>query len=260
MVTVFDIAEKIEKVAPQNLKEDFDNVGLLFGRSDKEVKRVLLSLDSTEETVDEAIEKGADLIICHHPLIFNPLKAITSEDALGRSLIKLGKNDISVYSAHTNLDKAKGGLNDLFLKKLSLTASENLEGDGAEDGIGRISLCETTLFEMIKRVKDAFDLPVVRYSGNDGEIKKIAVCTGSGRSLVSECIRKKCDLYITGELHHSDINELLADKVSYIEVTHFDSEVIVTELFSDIISKNFPEVEILIFKEENKIKNFFTKT
>lgn len=256
MVKVFDIKEKIEALAPTCLKEDFDNVGLLFGRCDKEVKKVLLSLDATEETVKEAVEKGVDLIICHHPLIFNPVYSITSEDALGRSLLMLGQNDISVYSAHTNLDKAKGGLNDLFLKKLSLPFSENLEGDGAEDGIGRISLCDTTLFKMIKRVKEAFNLPAVRYAGEDGEFKKIAICTGSGRSLVSECIRKKCDLYITGELHHSDINDLLDNNISYIEVTHFDSEVIVTEIFSGLIKENFPAVEILISGEKNKLKIF----
>ncbi len=256
MVRVSDIANAIESLAPKNLKEDFDNVGLLFGKNEKEVKRVLIALDATEETINEAAKVGADMIVCHHPLIFNPPKSITDSDTLGRSLLALGRADISLYSAHTNLDKAKGGLNDLFIKKLNLTSSENLDGDGAEDGIGRICLCDTTLFEMIKRVKEAFNLPIVRYAGLDRAIGKIAVSTGNGRSLTGECIRKKCDLYITGELHLADTNELLASGVSYIEVPHFDSEIICRELFSDLIKKDFPSLEILFSSEENKIKNF----
>lgn len=253
MTKVCDIVKEIEKTAPKHLAEDFDNVGLLLGDSDAEVKKVLLCLDADENTAIEGAKKGVDMIISHHPLIFNPIKTLEFSKSQSKCMKTLIKSDIAVYSAHTNMDIAKGGLNDLFAEKLSL----EVIGDLAEGEIACGRICEDnlTMAEMIERVKKAYNLSSVRYSGSlDKKIKRIALCTGSGRGLTADAINKKADLYITGDLTYSDVRNLLENGVSYIEVEHFTSEISVTEIFKGIIEKAFPDVEILISEEENAVK------
>ena len=253
MTKVCDIIKELEKVAPVHLAEDFDNVGLLLGDYEAEVKKVLLCLDVDEFTAKEAKEKGADMIISHHPLIFHPIKSLEYSSSAARCIKTLIKSDIAVYSAHTNMDIAKGGLNDLFCDKLSIEVIGDLaEGEFA---CGRICETDITMTEMIERVKKAYNLSSVRYSGNlDNKVKRIAICSGSGRGLVADAVREKADLYITGDLTYSDIRNLLENGISYIEVEHFTSEISVTEIFEDIIKKAFPDVEILISEEKNVVK------
>lgn len=127
MVKVQDVMECIETLAPTHLAESWDNVGLMVGRRDQVVTNVLTVLDVTESAIEEAIEKNCNLIVSHHPLIFKGLKQITSDTVLGRMIARLVKSDIAVYSAHTNLDIAKGGLNDLAAVQLGLGSVEGLE-------------------------------------------------------------------------------------------------------------------------------------
>ena len=129
MIKVRDIFDKLREIAPLEYQMGFDNSGFLLGRADSEVERVLLSLDVTEKVVDEAIELGAQLIVSHHPLIFSPLKSIRDE-----KLLKLAENGISVISMHTNLDIAKGGVNDVLLRLLGATGDEVLD----DEGCGRV--------------------------------------------------------------------------------------------------------------------------
>ena len=193
MTKVSDIIKVMEKFAPSELKEDFDNVGLLIGKEDGKVRKVLLALDVDESVALEAIEFGADLIICHHPLIFDGLKSIAEKNFVERTAALLIENKIALYAMHTNLDIVKGGLNDLFAKKLGLKVKSAL----ADDGCGRICSVKTTLSELAEKVKAEFFLPYIRYSGN-GErvIKKVALCTGGGRSFVDDVIESGADVYI----------------------------------------------------------------
>ncbi len=255
MTKVSDIVKELEKTAPTHLAEDFDNVGLLLGDSDAEVKKVLLCLDADELTAKEAEIKGADMIISHHPLIFHPIKSLEYSKSAARCMKTLIKSDIAVYSAHTNMDIAEGGLNDLFCKKLSLKATDDLAESDGERACGRICDGDFMLSELALKVKEAFCLPFVRYSGEDDKkIKKIAICSGSGRGLVDDAVRHKADVYITGDLTYSDIRLLREERCSYIEVEHFVSEIFVTEIFREVIESAFPEVEIMISEEKNVIK------
>ncbi len=255
MTKVKDIIKEIEKIAPVDLAEDFDNVGLLLGDGEAEVKKVLLCLDADENTAKEGAKKGVDMIISHHPLIFHPLKNLDFSNSASRCMKTLIKSDIAVYSAHTNMDTAEGGLNDLFCEKLSLEIIEDLSDSGKAKSCGRICKTDLTLEEMIERVKKVYNLPCVRYAGClDKKIRKVALCSGSGRGLTEDAIRKNADLYITGDLTYSDIKNLSENGVSYIEVEHFTSEVSVTEIFKSIIGKAFPEIEILISEEQNVVK------
>ncbi|MBQ2941128.1 MAG: Nif3-like dinuclear metal center hexameric protein [Clostridia bacterium] len=255
MTKVKDIISEIEKVAPASFAEDFDNVGLLLGDCEAEVKKVLLCLDADENTAKEAAAKGADMIISHHPLIFHPLKDLCFLKSAGRCMKTLIKSDIAVYSAHTNMDIAEGGLNDLVAKKLSLKVISDLAFGEKERTCGRICEADMALGELADRVKESYKLPYVRYAGDEKRmIKTVAVCSGSGRGLTDDVIKRGADVYITGDLTYSDIRNLSENGVSYIEVGHFDSEISVTEIFKGIIEKSFPDIEILISEEENIVK------
>lgn len=255
MTKVKEIISKFEKTAPHHLAEGFDNVGLLLGDYGAEVKKVLLCLDADEFTAKEAEIKGADMIISHHPLIFHPIKSLEYSKSEARCMRTLIKSDIAVYSAHTNMDIAEGGLNDLFCRKLELEVVGDLALSDNEKACGRICKGNYTLSELTAKVKEVFNLPYIRYAGDKGKkINKIAVCSGSGRGLVEDAIREKADVYITGDLTYSDIRHLRDENCAYIEVEHFTSEIFVTEIFKEIIEKAFPDVEILVSEETNIVK------
>ncbi len=255
MTKVKDIISEIEKVAPAFLAEDFDNVGLLLGDDEAEVKRVLLCLDADENTANEAAVKGADIIISHHPLIFHPLKDLNFSKSAGRCMKTLIKSDIAVYSAHTNMDIAEDGLNDLVAKKLSLKVVSDLAYGEKMRTCGRICEADESFGELIKRVKESYNLPYVRYAGDENRnVKTVAICSGSGRGLTDDVIKRGADVYITGDLTYSDIRNLSENGVAYIEISHFDSEISVTEIFKEIIERAFSEVDILISEEKNIIK------
>ena len=137
---IADVIRRIESYAPTSLAESYDNVGLLFGDNMREITSALLTLDVDIDVAHEAAEYGANLIVSHHPLIFNPIKTITADSAVGRCLLFLAENKISVYSAHTNLDSAEGGLCDLMAAMIGIeNTSPVLPGTGGE-GLGRVGL------------------------------------------------------------------------------------------------------------------------
>ncbi len=251
MVKVSDIARLMEEFAPLDLACDFDNVGLLVGRKDKVVKKILLALDADENTINEAVMEGADMIISHHPVIFNPIKRVNEEDSVGRGLLSAIRQDIAIYSSHTNTDVAKGGLNDLFAEKLGLEVIESLEKINEDDGMGRILKGNMSIEEICLSLKKEYNLDFVKFTGDKKrKPKRIAICTGGGRSLVKEVIKNKCDLYISGDLHYSDIRELNFEGCDFIEIGHFDSEKCVKEIFEKLIKNAFPEISIIISKEK----------
>lgn len=251
MVKASDIARLMEEFAPLNLACDFDNVGLLVGRKDKIVKKVLLALDADENTIKEAVYENADMIISHHPVIFKPIRSINDDDSSGRGLLLAIKEDIAIYSSHTNTDVAKGGLNDLFAEKLGLEVVETIEKINDEDGLGRICKGDISIEEICLILKKEYNLEFVKFTGDRRrKPERIAICTGGGRSLVKEVIKNKCDLYISGDLHYSDIRELNFEGCDFIEIGHFDSEVCVKEIFEKLIKNAFPEISIILSKEK----------
>ena len=143
MATVRDIFAQMDQWAPFETQMDFDNAGFLVGRGEREVRKILVSLDITEPVVDEAAEWGADLIVAHHPVIFHPVKRLTDETPTGRTLLALAERGIAAICAHTNLDAAQGGVNVCLAQALELTDLEQLHQDGVDRsgqpyGIGRV--------------------------------------------------------------------------------------------------------------------------
>ncbi len=246
------IVDFMEEIAPKEGAMEYDNVGLLLGRGEKEVTRVLTSLDCTLDVVREAKEKGCEVIVCHHPVMFGGVKKITDETKEGEMLLLAAENNIAIFAAHTNLDFAEGGLNDYFLEKIGYKATDTIE-----ENEGR--LFETggvTVGDLCEKIKKAFDVPCLRVAGDIKRESAVgAVCTGSGKSLLSEAL-EKADVYITGDMGHHEILTVLENDCAYIEISHYDSEKIAIELLQKKLSEKFGEIEVFQSKENKNPLTF----
>lgn len=251
MVKLIDITKFIETLFPPEYAEDFDNIGLLVGRCDKEVTKAVICLDSNKNVVREAAQIGAQLVITHHPVIFNPIKEITDSTDAGEMLVYALENKISIYSAHTNLDSAPCGLTDEVCKRLDLSPFDNLDGF-----LGR--LCKApeneTAKSLCKKIKKNFNIDKL-YSTftKDRKISTVAVCNGGGGGeLVQIAVSLGADVYISGDLKHHEVSALkVNDNINFIEMRHFDSEKIVTELLKQKLEEKFGDkLEIHVSKSE----------
>ena len=257
MKRVKDIIEIMEEFAPVNLKEDFDNVGLMVGDKEKEVKKVLLSLDCTLEVIEEAKEKNVDLIITHHPLLFKKPSTITTDTLVGKKIIDLIKNDINLYSSHTNLDSASGGLNETIVNILGYESKELIElnknARNSNEGLGRFIRLdeEIDLEELIRKVKEKLNINALKVVKASEKIKNIAVINGSGSSFFDMAYKKGADCIITGDTTYHFASDYKEMGVSIIDTGHFLSEWIV---FLEVINKlqdKLKDVEIIISKNSN---------
>lgn len=257
MKRVKDIIEIMEEFAPVNLKEDFDNVGLMVGDREKEVKKVLLSLDCTLEVIEEAKEKDVDLIITHHPLLFKKPSTITTDTLVGKKIIELIKNDINLYSSHTNLDSAGGGLNETIINILGYESKELIElnknARNSNEGLGRFIRLdeEIDLEDLIRKVKEKLNINALKVVKASEKVKNIAVINGSGSSFFDMAYKKGADCIITGDTTYHFASDYKEMGVSIIDTGHFLSEWIV---FLEVINKlqdKLKDVEIIISKNSN---------
>lgn len=248
----------LEKKYKPDLAEKWDNSGLILGRKEKKIYKILTCLDITNEIVKQAVNGRVDLIISHHPLIFSEIKKITGDTILGEKLLDLIENNIAVYSIHTNADSALGGLNDFILEKICLEGKKDIlfinENDNIA-GLGRSIVLkkEMNIQEIIKTIKEKLGLKFLRISGeNNKNIKKIAVLTGSGGSLIPY-LKKDIDLYITGDLKHHETLDGIEAGYTLIDLGHYESEIIFSELMEKDL-KNFFDGEVLKAVENQVFK------
>lgn len=251
MTKLLEITSYLEECFPPEYAEDFDNIGLLAGRCEKDVKKVLLCLDCNKNVVREAAELGAQLIITHHPVIFNPIKSITDANDFGEMLVSAIESGISIYSAHTNLDSAPGGITDTVAKLLGLTPVSNMEGN-----LGRICAAPKGMSAkaLTEKIKKEFKLKSL-YStfSRDKEVKTIAICNGGGGgSLVQAAQALGADVYISGDLKHHELSELkINDNIEFIEIRHYDCEIIARDILKEKLSNKFKDnLEILVSTSE----------
>lgn len=264
MHTVNDIAMYIEKLAPTYLACEWDNVGLIIGNKSNIVSKILVTLDVDINVVYEAVKNGCNLIVSHHPLMFNPIKRLNEENAEQRVLMELVKNNISLYSAHTNLDVAPAGLNDYMALKLGIENADVLEitdeYNGKTCGFGRYATLKTPmkLFEILKLCKNAFSLKAIKYCGDENRlIKKIAVNCGGGSSSLNECYKHNIDLFISGDFKYNTFRNAYENGVCVIDAGHFNSEFIVKELFCEYLTKEFKDIEIIKSQKNTDIVNIY---
>lgn len=236
-----EIRELIDKLCgkyPLNLQEDWDNSGLQIGNLDNELKNVLISLDLEEEGVDMAIENDCNLIITHHPYLFNGTKSIDFTDSFYNRLEKVIKNDISVFAMHTNLDIATDGLNDNLCQILDIQKAQVLELD-KDLGLGRYGEIEKTKAkDFAMRVKEVLKAnELVCYGDMEKEISKVAVCGGAGSSLFDDAIIQGCDLMITGDVSYHMGMDYANRGLVIIDPGHFASENHVIYKLENIINE-----------------------
>lgn len=222
-----DIVKKINDAYPEVFAMDWDNVGLICGRDDKEVRRIYISLDATDYIVEDAIRWKADMLITHHPLIFSGIKKINNHDFVGRRLLKMIQHDMCYYAMHTNYDVC--GMADLSGATLGLKNAEVLElthNEGTPEGIGRIAdMDEMTLDECCDMVKERFMVPNVKVFGNLGtKVKRVAISPGSGKSMVKVALSKGADVLITGDIDHHTGIDAYAQGLCIIDAGHYGLE------------------------------------
>jgi dinuclear metal center YbgI/SA1388 family protein len=244
---VRDVIKVIEDFAPLGLQEKWDNSGLCIGSPEAEVSSVLLGLDCTEALVDEAIACGADMIITHHPLIFSGLKKISPEDQVGAAVIKAISNGISVYAAHTSADKVIAGVSGAMAARLGLVEVEILDEDGEGTGLGVVgNLPEPVSAEKaVALVKDRFSLKAMRTSRPvEGKISRIAMCGGSGGSLIAAAMASGAQLYISGDISYH--NFFTKEGFMIMDIGHYESEIEIVDILFSLLRKNFPTFAVRI--------------
>lgn len=260
-MTVNDIARAIEAIAPLPLQEDYDNAGIQCGDPRQEVSCILVALDVTEETVAEAQETGAGLIVSHHPIIFRPLRKITPHDYVSRTVMAAIRAGISLYAAHTNLDNADGGVNYRMAEELGLHNLSPLEtlpanrvaGLSPEKaqrcGSGLIGELQEALSEsdFINLVKKRFRCPMVKHNETGRMIQRVALCGGAGGSFIAAALRRQADVFLTGEVgYHPFFGH---PDLLIVEAGHYETEQFTCNLLREIILKAFPKADVFITKQ-----------
>ena len=245
-----EIVQVIEAAYPREAALDFDNVGLLAGRTEKEVERVYIALDATDAVIDRAIEAGADMLITHHPLIFSPLKKVTDEDFVSRRVVKLIQNDISYYAMHTNYDVL--GMAELAEKILGIRDSEvldiTMEKDGKPEGIGRIGELEKpmTLEECCVYVKHKLNLGSLKVFGDmQAEVSRLAISPGSGKTAIAAAIAKGADVLVTGDIGHHDGLDAVEQGLAVIDAGHYGTEYIFIDDMRRFLEDKLPVLDVI---------------
>ena len=245
MMRCREILDRLEERWNPSFALSWDNVGLLVGKEEKEIGKIFVALDVTEETLEQAVEAGADLMITHHPLLFSPVKKVTSGD-IGRRLIKMIQNDLCYYAMHTNFDvKGMAQLNETCLGLLNSRVLEVTGADvsGKEEGIGRVGWLEKkmTLEAFAKKVKEDFQIPDVRVYGEpELLVEQVAVSSGSGKSMIGAALAQQADVLVTGDIdYHSGI-DAVAQGLAVVDAGHYGTEYCFIEYMTGELKVMFP--------------------
>lgn len=244
---VRDITNAIEEFAPLGIQEDWDNSGLTIGSHDDEVHKVLVGFDCTPELIDEAVECGADMVVTHHPLIFKGLKKISPDDIVGLTVMKAIRAGIAVYGAHTTADKVLAGVSGAMAARLGLENVRILDDDGEGTGLGVVGDFAEPMSasDAVKYVKDKFGLKMVRCSRLiDKPVGRVAMCGGSGGSLIGAAETAGAQLYLSGDISYH--NFFTDNDFMIMDIGHFESESDIVGILFSVIRKKFPNFAIRI--------------
>ena len=252
-VKIKDVIAALDGFAPLPLQEDFDNAGLQVGLTEAEVSGALLCLDATEAIVDEAKRKGCNLIVTHHPLIFRKLSQVSDANYVQRTVMEAIKSGITIFSMHTNLDSAEGGVNYMMARRLGMDmGSIRLLGEhevnGVKGGLGIVGEFKDALSaeEYIKRVKETFGVKCAMT--NElllRPIKRLAICGGAGSFMLPQAIEAKADAFLTGEMSYHDYfgHE---QEIQITVIGHYESEQYTQNLLEEIINERCPGVRTCV--------------
>lgn len=254
MATVKEFYQSLNQMAPFRLQMDFDNAGFLVGRGAAQVERVLVALDITEPVVGEAAKLGCQLIVSHHPVIFQPAKSITDESVTGRIVLALAEQKIAAICAHTNLDAVYRGVNDCLAQALELRQVEQLHQDGVDRegrpyGIGRVGLTHPSglsASEYAAYVKVRLDAASVRYADGGKPVCKVAVGGGSCGSMLADAAAAGCDTFVTADVKYDQYLQARAMGITLMDAGHYATENVVCAPLAERLARQFPDVEVLV--------------
>ena len=257
MTTVADILKYIETIAPSHMAESWDNVGLLCGRREKAVGRILVALDPFSTVIDEAIEIGADLIVTHHPLIFRAPRTVTDDTSVGRSIMFLCRNGISAINAHTNLDQVKGGVNDVLAAKLGL---QNVQIINETDGFGLLrggEVTEQPMEAFLAAVKENLGWEGLRYASSGKPGHKVAVGGGACAGELLDAYHAGCDTFVTADVKYNQFWDAHDLGMNLIDAGHFQTENPVVSVLAEKIAAAFPELQVEISKTHTDCMKYY---
>lgn len=254
MTTVNDILLYLETLAPRELKMDWDNVGLLCGSRRQNVRKVLVALDPFENVCAEAAEIGADLIVTHHPLIFVAPKSITDDTSVGRCIAALCRNGISAVNAHTNLDCADGGVNDVLAATLGL---QNVTVIGREHLLRAGEIAPAPLSDFLAHVKATLGCEGLRYVDGGKSVCRVAVGGGACGGELMDAVAAGCDTFVTADVRYNQFRDAHDLGVNLIDAGHFQTESPIVAVLAEKLRVAFPDVQVEISKSHTDCMKFF---
>lgn len=253
---IHDLTSFLETIAPLHLQESYDNAGLIVGDPQDAIRGVLFCLDSTEAVIDEAIYKGCNVVVAHHPIVFRGLKKLNGKNYVERAVIKAIKNDVAIYAIHTNLDNVlRDGVNSKIAERLGLqngqilaVKKDNPAGPDAEIGAGLVGELPEPMgeLEFLAFLKEKMGAGVVRHTALLGrKVSRVAVCGGSGSFLLGAAISQKADVFVTADYKYHEFFD--ADGAVLIaDIGHYESEQFTINLLHGLCERNFSTFALLL--------------
>ena len=241
------IASAIEDLAPLGLQESWDNSGFCIGNGEDDVHKALIGFDCTPALIAEAVEAGADMVITHHPLIFGGISKISMATDTGRAVIEAIRHGITVYACHTNMDKVVGGVSGHTASLMGLRNVKVLDSDADGNGLGIIGELPMPVRaeEFLKKIKAALSLDVVRHSRMpETPVSRVALCGGSGRSLIARAHEAGADVYVSADISYHDF--YAPDGMMIADIGHFESESRIVDVIYDTVREKIPNFAVQI--------------
>ncbi|MGN0157878.1 MAG: Nif3-like dinuclear metal center hexameric protein [Brotaphodocola sp.] len=254
-----DVIKELEKLAPSSYACDWDNPGLLAGRTEKQVRKILIALDATTEVIKQAAREGVDMVVTHHPLVFRALKKVNDQNFISRRIVKLIQADISCFAMHTNFDCAPGCMADLAAERIHLQDGQPLEvtgdADGVPIGIGKIGTLKEPMSvrDLASFVKTAFGLPFVLVYGErqvEERVSRVAISPGSGGSMIEHGLAAGAEVLITGDIGHHDGQDAAENHMAVIDAGHYGLEHIFISFIRTYLEEKFGSDVIILEAEE----------
>lgn len=260
-ITVQHIAEIMNRIAPRQLAEEWDNPGLLVGSFNAEVEKIFVCLDVTEENINAAVDFGANLIIAHHPLIFRAVKNFRTDLPLGKKLETLIKNNIAVFAAHTNLDSVQGGVNDVLAQKLNLIDVKTFDEENFTLGrIGKLPE-KMTAKNFALHVKKSLNAESVRLvDAGDFLIEKVGICGGAGSDIISKAKFHGAQAFVTGDLKYHEAQNAAEIKIHVVDAGHFATEFPIVHVLTEMLQNECEKLSYKIQIAEDTISQDIFKT
>ncbi len=262
VTTVGNVFTFLQEKAPFEIQESFDNAGFLVGWEESSISKILVALDITEQVVQEAVDQGAQLIVAHHPVIFGGVKSVTDQTVTGRILLRLVENGIAAICAHTNLDSAEGGVNDVLALRLGLTDIGQLkqigvDGQGRPYGIGRVGfVSEQTLYDFAMGVKQLLGANGIRLVDGGKPVHMIAVGGGACADMMKDALAQGCDTFVTSDVKYHQFLEAKALGLNLVDAGHFPTEDVICPVIRDWLAKRFPDVSVSISKRHMEVFSY----